>query len=105
MSKERSPRAVCSTTIGTSGNWASVLGLPAKLIRNFLVACPTLAGVQPCSCASAETRGATMTLPRTNPGATTLSQSVVLEDPPGEIWEALTADSILSEWLAPEVEL
>jgi uncharacterized protein YndB with AHSA1/START domain len=46
-----------------------------------------------------------MTLPRTNPGATTVSQSVVPEAPPGEIWEALTAVSIPSEWLAPEAEL
>jgi uncharacterized protein YndB with AHSA1/START domain len=37
--------------------------------------------------------------------AHTVTRSVVLDAPPREVWEALTDESALSEWLAPEVEL
>lgn len=35
----------------------------------------------------------------------TVKRSVVLEAPPEEVWEAVTDETRLSEWLAPEVEL
>jgi uncharacterized protein YndB with AHSA1/START domain len=50
-----------------------------------------------------------MTLPRSDvgPEATTESvvRTVVLEAPPEQVWEAVTEPALLSEWLAPEVEL
>jgi uncharacterized protein YndB with AHSA1/START domain len=47
--------------------------------------------VQLCSCVS--------TL------AHTVSRSVVIDAAPEEVWEAITDEAALSEWLAPEVEL
>lgn len=35
----------------------------------------------------------------------TVKRSVVLEAAPQEVWEAVTDERLLSEWLAPEVEL
>jgi uncharacterized protein YndB with AHSA1/START domain len=37
--------------------------------------------------------------------AHTVSRSVKLDAPPEQVWEALTEESALAEWLAPEVEL
>jgi uncharacterized protein YndB with AHSA1/START domain len=37
--------------------------------------------------------------------AHTVTRSVLLEAAPDEVWEALTDETVLSEWLAPEVEL
>jgi uncharacterized protein YndB with AHSA1/START domain len=37
--------------------------------------------------------------------AHTVTRSVVLDAPPAEVWEAITDEELLSEWLAPEVEL
>ncbi|HUB99970.1 MAG TPA: SRPBCC domain-containing protein [Solirubrobacterales bacterium] len=37
--------------------------------------------------------------------AHTVTRSVVLDAPPAEVWEAITDEGQLSEWLAPEVEL
>jgi uncharacterized protein YndB with AHSA1/START domain len=50
-----------------------------------------------------------MTLPRSDvgPEATTESvvRTVVLDASPERVWEAVTEAALLSEWLAPEVEL
>jgi hypothetical protein len=35
----------------------------------------------------------------------TVTRSVLLDSAPAEVWEALTDETALSEWLAPEVEL
>jgi len=43
-----------------------------------------------------------MTLLRSDPGVT---RSVDLEAAPAEVWDALTEESLLREWLADEVEL
>jgi len=43
-----------------------------------------------------------MTLLRSEPGVT---RSVDLEAAPAEVWDALTVDALLAEWLADEVEL
>jgi uncharacterized protein YndB with AHSA1/START domain len=43
-----------------------------------------------------------MTLARTEPGVT---RSVDLDAPPAAVWDALTEDELLREWLADEVEL
>jgi uncharacterized protein YndB with AHSA1/START domain len=43
-----------------------------------------------------------MTLARTEPGVT---RSVDLEAPPAAVWDALTEEELLGEWLAEEVEL
>jgi uncharacterized protein YndB with AHSA1/START domain len=77
MSNERSPRAVCSTTIGTSGNSASVSnpGIDVQLY------------------------GCVFNLPHT------VTRSVLLDSAPTEVWQALTDEAALSEWLASEVEL
>lgn len=37
--------------------------------------------------------------------AHTVTRSVVLDAAPAEVWEAITDEQLLSEWLAPEVEL
>ncbi|HEY2715393.1 MAG TPA: SRPBCC domain-containing protein, partial [Solirubrobacterales bacterium] len=37
--------------------------------------------------------------------AHTVRRTVLLDAPPGEVWEALTDAALLSEWLASEVEL
>jgi uncharacterized protein YndB with AHSA1/START domain len=37
--------------------------------------------------------------------AHTVERSVLLPAPPEEVWEAITDELLLSEWLAPEVEL
>lgn len=37
--------------------------------------------------------------------AHTVKRSVLLDAPPSEVWEAVTDEELLSEWLAPEVEL
>jgi uncharacterized protein YndB with AHSA1/START domain len=34
-----------------------------------------------------------------------VKRSVLLQAPPEEVWEAVTDEALLSEWLAPEVEL
>jgi uncharacterized protein YndB with AHSA1/START domain len=43
-----------------------------------------------------------MTLLRSEPGVT---RSVELDAPPAEVWDALTEEALLREWLADEVEL
>jgi uncharacterized protein YndB with AHSA1/START domain len=43
-----------------------------------------------------------MTLLRSEPGVT---RSVDLDAAPAEVWDALTEEALLSEWLADEVEL
>jgi uncharacterized protein YndB with AHSA1/START domain len=43
-----------------------------------------------------------MTLLRSDPGVT---RSVDLEAAPAEVWDALTEETLLREWLADEVEL
>jgi uncharacterized protein YndB with AHSA1/START domain len=37
--------------------------------------------------------------------AHSVTRSILLDAPPQEVWEALTDGGLLSEWLAPEVEL
>ena len=37
--------------------------------------------------------------------AHTVKRTVLLDAEPAEVWEALTDEALLSEWLAPEVEL
>jgi uncharacterized protein YndB with AHSA1/START domain len=53
-----------------------------------------------------------MTLPRSERGpaaerteAERVTRSVELDAAPGEVWDALTEDALLAEWLADEVEL
>jgi uncharacterized protein YndB with AHSA1/START domain len=53
-----------------------------------------------------------MTLPRSEAGPTVeraeanrVSRSVELDAAPAEVWDALTEDALLAEWLADEVEL
>jgi uncharacterized protein YndB with AHSA1/START domain len=37
--------------------------------------------------------------------AHTVERSILLDAPPERVWEAITEEAALSEWLAPEVEL
>jgi uncharacterized protein YndB with AHSA1/START domain len=46
-----------------------------------------------------------MTLSRKTARPATVERSIVIDAPPGEVWDALTDAATLSEWLAPEVEL
>ncbi|HEY2479524.1 MAG TPA: SRPBCC domain-containing protein [Solirubrobacterales bacterium] len=49
-----------------------------------------------------------MTLPRSERGpasADQVTRSVELDAAPGEVWDALTEEALLAEWLADEVEL
>jgi uncharacterized protein YndB with AHSA1/START domain len=53
-----------------------------------------------------------MTLPRSEGGPTVewtdaerVSRSVELDAAPGEVWDALTEETLLAEWLADEVEI
>jgi uncharacterized protein YndB with AHSA1/START domain len=53
-------------------------------------------------------RSRPMTLPRSEGGpaqAEGVSRSVDLDAPPAEVWDALTEEALLREWLADEVEL
>src|ERR1700709_245572 len=117
MSKERSPRAVCSTTIGTSGISVSLSLVP----RSFCArAAMELRFPQPSRCATMQLRIRTedersspMTLPRSERGPsvadpTQVTRSGALEAPPAEVWDALTAAPRRREWLAdgadPEAE-
>jgi uncharacterized protein YndB with AHSA1/START domain len=43
-----------------------------------------------------------MTLLRSEPGVT---RSIELDGTPAEVWDALTEDALLAEWLADEVEI
>lgn len=43
-----------------------------------------------------------MTLPRSEPGVT---RSIELDAAPAEVWDALTEETLLREWLADEVEI
>jgi uncharacterized protein YndB with AHSA1/START domain len=43
-----------------------------------------------------------MTLLRSEPGVT---RSIELDAPPADVWDALTEETLLREWLADEVEL
>jgi uncharacterized protein YndB with AHSA1/START domain len=45
-----------------------------------------------------------MTLPRSERGPE-LSRSVELDPAPAEVWDALTEETLLAEWLADEVEI
>lgn len=49
-----------------------------------------------------------MTLPRSEAGprsAERVTRSVDLDAPPADVWDALTEDALLGEWLADEVEI
>jgi uncharacterized protein YndB with AHSA1/START domain len=49
-----------------------------------------------------------MTLPRSEAGpaaAQSVTRSVELDAPPAEVWDALTEEALLGEWLADEVDL
>jgi uncharacterized protein YndB with AHSA1/START domain len=49
-----------------------------------------------------------MTLPRSERGPATaeqVSRSVDLDAPPAAVWDALTEEALLGEWLADEVEI
>src|SRR5690242_8041861 len=112
MSKERSPRAVCSTTIGTSGIFSLSFSRSEACVLAQLLGC---AFPQPSRCATMELRIRTedersspMTLPRSEGGpaqAEAVTRSVDLDAPPAEVWDALTEEALLGEWLADEVEL
>src|ERR1700749_1708197 len=112
MSKERSPRAVCSTTIGTSGIAVSLSLVPRSSLLAQLSGC---AFPQPSRCATMELRIRTedersspMTLLRSDGGpasAEQVSRSVDLDAAPAEVWDALTDEALLGEWLADEVEI
>src|ERR1700731_4774655 len=91
MSNERSPRAVCSTTIGTRGMSSS------------------LAIVQLTGCVKPST-SATRELHNEITGRSTgmterIERELVLEASPSEVWHAVTDGEWLAEWLADEVSL
>src|SRR5450631_424895 len=92
MSNERSPRAVCSTTMGTSGICAS------DIVQ--LCGCITLPDPQSFGCTF--DRGST-------PGGLAMTQQIErdlrLPAPTPEVWAALTDPALLEQWLADEVEL
>jgi uncharacterized protein YndB with AHSA1/START domain len=53
-------------------------------------------------------RSSPMTLPRSERGpasAESVTRSVELDAPPAEVWDALTEEALLREWLADEVEI
>ena len=85
MSNERSPRALCSTTIGTRGMATPLLIATLRLrVRPLLYA--------------------TMKL-RNDRRAPGRARDAPARPSPDEVWEALTDEDRLAEWLAPEVEL
>src|SRR3954447_13546739 len=91
MSYARSPRVVCSSTVGTNGHMGSsfrtqpdgcTLDTPAEM-RNHVIA-----------------KGAVV--PPTGPS---VEREIVLPVPAKEAWDLLTDDERLEEWLAPDVDL
>src|SRR6478672_10852641 len=96
MSNDRSPRALCSTTMGMRGD------MPYLQIRNCVVAQarPQAEHVQPCACVSSFRRD-----PVPEPATRTVERSVVLPLPAEEAWEVVTEREHLEGWLAREVEL
>src|SRR4051812_1946150 len=95
MSNERSPRALCSITIGTRG-----IGFSLHFLSHM----------QPCGCASAlytmrnrrvakVFRGANM-MPTTDH----IAREVVLPVAPEDAWDALVRPEELTAWLADEVD-
>src|SRR5689334_15775512 len=94
MSNARSPRAVCSTTIGTRAIAASFIAI-----------------MQPAGCELAEaSRHATFRLRKVRGGSmgeTTreVRREAIFDATTAELWEAITDERMLAEWLADEVEL
>src|SRR4051794_1366865 len=107
MSKDLSPRGLCSTTMGTRG---TLVSLPIALlsIRSGLSLRPKLScnpqvahGVRPLNKPSPH-------IPRRSqakeqPMKVTRERTVDAD--PADVWETLTDDILLSAWLGAEVEL
>src|ERR1700753_4137639 len=116
MSKERSPRADCSTTIGTSGIFQSLFLAVPRRFSCFFCATDRLHIPQPSTVCnhsvahsySRREEQSPMTLTRSGrepADAEQVRRSVELDAAPAEVWDALTAEALLGEWLADEVEL
>src|ERR1039457_5642738 len=92
MSNERSPRGVCSTTIGTSGILSFRYSATLRLRQMYQMRNPTVALTW-----LNRLGGATMT--------DRIERELVLPASPGDVWRALTDPDWLSQWLADEVTL
>src|ERR671916_584663 len=83
MSNERSPRASCWMTIGTSGMWELLFATVGLQMLTY---------AQPSSC-------------RRRRLSTTVRHEIVLPVGRERAWELLTEPRELREWLADDVEL
>src|SRR5918998_4114092 len=95
MSNERSPRALCSTTMGTSGTGLLSLFRGETQLAGCALDCTLRATVQLREAFSEV---------RTMPTDDSVMRSIVLPVPPEQAWDALTRPAELAEWLADEVE-
>src|SRR5436305_959149 len=96
MSNDRSPRAVCSTTIGTSGIRASFAAL---------ISCNEQVAQHRSRRATAELHVLGTDRPRGGPMTDTIHREIELPATVQDVWEAVTDPDALSEWLADEVSL
>src|ERR1051325_2052241 len=100
MSNERSPREVCSITMGTSGMRSPC---PGVLQPQSCTWTGTIA--QPISCAS---RGAEMELGKAGTETVvvhSVERDVELPVEPEEAWEAVSDPERLGHWLGGDVEM
>src|SRR3954464_13413785 len=86
MSNERSPRWVCSTTMGTSGI-RSPFGYATERVR-----------IQASKCATLWLR-----MFESQNKRTAVRRSIDLGAPGAEVWKAITDDALLSDWLPDQV--
>src|SRR5947209_13644680 len=96
MSNDRSPRAVCSTTIGTSGIRASLAAL---------IVCNEQVAQHRSRRATIELRFRRPRRPRGGPMTDTIEREIELPATVQDVWQAVTDADALSEWLADEVSL
>src|SRR5262245_43549357 len=87
MSNDRSPLADCSTTIGTSGIGTSSFGFT------------------PATCKLRVPLRYHATMRLQNEATPRVERETLIEAAPDEVWESLTEEDRLREWMAPEVEL
>src|ERR687895_391187 len=83
MSNERSPREVCSRTIGTSEDWARPICISVSLMYLATVWLRIVA--QPLGCTSPEG------------GRMKLNREITLPATPAEVWDPLTEPAWLGE--------
>src|SRR5215210_1009873 len=87
MSNERSPREVCSTTIGTREDWTRPISMEAPFAKLQLLGCITIA--QPVGCTTEESMDHTV------------ERELVVPEETEEVWRSLAEP----EWLGDNASI